>query len=253
MASTSLTGYDNVDSANGLGDAEVYLYGADADQLACISCNPSGARPAGRRFEGSSGFTIGVAARIPGWTTQLYASRALSDSGNRLFFESFDTLLPADRNGKADVYEWERVGSGDCDASAPSFSTASGGCLSLISSGMSTSDSQFVDASTSGDDVFFATTAGLLAHDVGLEDVYDARVNGGFPPPPTPPAPCEGEACQGLPSPPNDPTPGSSSFSGSGNLPPAGKAKKRAKKHRHNKASKRHRKSNANRHGRTSR
>jgi hypothetical protein len=43
-------------------------------------------------------------------------------------------------------------------------------------------------------------------------------VNGGFAQPPAQPAACEGEACQGTPSPPNDPTPASSAFQGAGNV-----------------------------------
>ena len=39
-----------------------------------------------------------------------------------------------------------------------------------------------------------------------------------FPAPPSPPASCEGEACQGTPSPPNDPTPASAAFQGAGNV-----------------------------------
>src|SRR5690606_30207752 len=42
-----LTGYDNIDSASGKADAEVFLYDAEARDLRCVSCNPSGARPRG--------------------------------------------------------------------------------------------------------------------------------------------------------------------------------------------------------------
>ena len=49
-----------------------------------------------------------------------------------------------------------------------------GGCISLISSGASAEDSQFMDADDSGDNVFFTTEASLLPQDPGLVDVYDA-------------------------------------------------------------------------------
>ena len=42
------TGYDSTDAASGEADTEVFLYSAADDELDCVSCNPSGARPAGR-------------------------------------------------------------------------------------------------------------------------------------------------------------------------------------------------------------
>ena len=49
-------------------------------------------------------------------------------------------------------------------------------------------------------------------------DVYDARVGGGFPLPPSA-VPCFGDACQPLPPEPDDPTPGTERSKTSGNLP----------------------------------
>ena len=47
-----------------------------------------------------------------------YQQRYLSDDG-RLFFNSFDSLVPQDTNGKADVYEYEPAGVGsECVARA---------------------------------------------------------------------------------------------------------------------------------------
>jgi hypothetical protein len=74
------------------------------------------------------------------------------------------------------VYEWEAEGSGSCQSS-----TTDGGCLYLISSGSGTSNSYFADASASGNDVFFETGDSLVGQDEdNLEDLYDARVGGGF-------------------------------------------------------------------------
>ncbi|MES1193592.1 MAG: hypothetical protein ABUM26_04655, partial [Solirubrobacterales bacterium] len=45
--------------------------------------------------------------------------------------------------------------------------------------------------------------------------IYDARLGGGFPPPPVVPAPCEGDSCQAAPTPaPGGPDAGSIGFSG---------------------------------------
>ncbi len=229
----TLTDYDNADASTGEPDAEVYLYDAEsggAGELTCVSCNPSGARPHGRAV-GSSSSPIRHAARIPGWPYQLYASRALSADGNRLFFESFDALVLRDNNGKADVYEWERAGSeAECEAvGAELFVEKAGGCISLITSGKSAEDSIFLDASEGGNDVLFSTAGSLLPQDFGLVDAYNARVGGGFPPPEEPPLPCEGEACQPYSPPPEGQTPASSTFEGQGNVVP-GPARRRCGK-----------------------
>jgi DNA-binding beta-propeller fold protein YncE len=215
MSSASLTGYDNTDAASGKADAEVFHYDAASDSLACVSCNPSGARPSGRDLlKGSPEFW--AAAQIPGWENQLYATRVLSGDGKRLFFESFDPLVLSDTNGAQDVYQWEAEGKGGCGEGDPAFRPASGGCVALISSGLSPARSDFLDAGASGDDVFFTTQQSLLSQDPGLVDIYDARVGGGFPTPPDPQPECEGEACQNPAPAPNDPTPSSAAFRGPG-------------------------------------
>lgn len=239
------TGYENIDAKNGKTDAEVYRYDATASKLLCVSCNPSKARPvgldAGAKVQGFKYWAGGV---IPGGENLLYASRALSDDGRRVFFESADALSPRDTNGASDVYEWEEPGAGRCTISAPSYSTDNGGCVELISGGTSLRSSEFDDASPSGDDVFFSTLQGLVPQDFGLVDVYDARVNGGFPVPPSAPVECEGEACQHPSPPPGLLGPASSDGSGSGNVTgpakkcPKGKVRKKGrciKKHRHHK------------------
>ena len=225
-----LTGYDNTDAFSGERDFEVFVYDALGNggegSLHCVSCNPTGQRPVGRnvRVEEDDIQTEPnwAAALVPGQDTSFYASRAISDDGSHVFFNSYDSLLPADTNGKEDVYEWQAPGSeagpGKCTEESPSYSPPNGGCLSLISSGESPSDSEFLDASPQGRDVFFTTAASLLPQDPGLIDIYDARSGGGYPPPPIRAAACEGEACQGAYAPPNDPTPASSSFEGAGNV-----------------------------------
>lgn len=219
-------GYDNTDAVSDEPDAEVYLYDAGAGRLACVSCNPSGSRPLGRELMFKAQLSgVWAAAQIPGWQTQLSASRVLSSDGSRLYFESFEALDPRDTNEMQDVYQWEQVGRGDCDAGDSNFQESSGGCLSLISSGEGSEDSRFVEATPSGSDVFFATGASLVPQDYGLVDIYDARVDGGLPSPPAPQPPCEGEACQSPAPPPEDPTPSSAAFQGQGNQRPVRCAK----------------------------
>ena len=224
-----LTGYDNTDAVSGERDLEVFTYDASGNggegSLHCVSCNPTGQRPVGRNVEVEQNHLSDpnwAAALVPGQDTSFYGSKAISDDGSHVFFNSYDSLLPADTNGKEDVYEWQapgaEAGPGKCTEESPSYSPPNGGCLSLISSGESPSDSEFLDASPQGRDVFFTTAASLLPQDPGLIDIYDARSGGGYPPPPIRAAACEGEACQGAYAPPNDPTPASSSFEGAGNV-----------------------------------
>jgi hypothetical protein len=240
MSNASLTGYDNTDAESGKADSEIYAYDATADNgegvLRCVSCNPSGQRPTlGReiQLEGHGGLFTSVF--LPPAETELYGSRIVSDDGKRVFFDSYEALIPRDTNGKADVYQWEAAGSGDCSEASPAYSPLNGGCVTLISSGESPADSEFVDASPDGRDVFFTTDASLLPQDPGLVDIYDARAGGGYPPPATQAAACEGEACQGPLAPPNDPTPASSAFEGAGNLKQARKKKRHSKKAQHKK------------------
>jgi hypothetical protein len=235
MSSAQLTGYENTDIESGKADAEVYHYEADSGRLECVSCNPSGVRPAGRNISGDA-FPFWAAAQIPGGETQFYSPRALSDDGSRLFFNSFESLVLTDTNGGEDAYEWEAAGAGNCSESSPAFSPSAGGCVSLLSSGKSPQDSEFIDASPSGHDVFVRTGSSLVASDPGQIDIYDARVDGGFSEA-APAPPCEGEACQAPAVPPNHPTPSSLTFDGS--TAPVHQHKRR---HRHKKKHRKHRK-----------
>jgi hypothetical protein len=258
ISTEPLSGYDNTDQATGQADAEVYLYEAGAAGPVCVSCNPSGARPRGRVVLGiaNSPQKLQAAATIAAAQFTLYFPRSLSADGKRLFFNSYDALLPRDTNGKADVYEWEAAsGAEECkEKGAEIYVESSGGCLSLITSGQSPSDSEFLDASPNGDDVFLTTNTSLLPQDPGLIDIYDARAKGGLPGPQEPPGPCQGEACQIAPPPPNDPTPASASFKGAGNLHPAARCRKgkvvrkgRCVAKKRKQASKRHAKRETNR------
>jgi DNA-binding beta-propeller fold protein YncE len=231
-------GYDNTDAQSGEPDAEVYLYDAGAGEgkgaLRCVSCNPSGARPSGGRETpgGNADEKFSVAARVPTFENQLYQPRYLSDDGKRVFFDSYEGLVLTDTNGKQDVYEWEAGGSGSCSSERRSYVPASQGCLSLLSSGQSPADSEFLDADPSGANAFFTTAEGLVPQDYGLVDLYDARIDGGFPQPPATPPVCEGEACQSPPEAPNDPTPASAAFEGAGNVVEKPASRKHRKKHK---------------------
>jgi hypothetical protein len=225
MSDRSLTGYDNRSLATGRPVQEVYVYNAGSGVLSCASCKPTGARPTGVSFiPGGTQFEVPLA---------VYQSRVLSDAfgGARVFFDSKDGIVPQDVNGQQDVYEWEENGVGSC--------RQAGGCVSLISSGTSNSESSFADASANGKDVFFLTYSQLVPQDNDdLVDIYDAREGGGLPGPAASLA-CSGTGCQGVPgAPPIFATPSSVTFNGVGNFPAAVSSKSAAK--RKHKAKKRH-------------
>lgn len=229
-----LTHFDNTDAESGEPDLEVFTYEAGGT-LHCVSCNRSGVRPIGRELpeafrypQVSNSTGIWAAARIPGWEHPFHASNVLSQNGGRLFFMSYTPLVSRDTNGAQDVYEWEAPGEGRCDEESSAFRDLNGGCIYLISSGESSFESEFWDASTDGRDVFFTTESSLLSQDPGSIDLYDARVNGGVAQP-AQPAACEGDACQSPPPAPNDPAPASSGFQVTERPPGCAKGKVRRK------------------------
>lgn len=240
MSSLDLTGYDTRDALTGQADQEVYLFDSTGGKLTCASCDPTGARPVGFAYEEgpfvlsavNKSFVAGtpIASSLPPWTqyelgVAAYQSRYLSNSG-RLFFNSHDALTSQDVNGTGDVYEYEPAGVGDCSSAGTTFSTLANGCIALISSGASNEESGFLDASETGADVFFLTSAKLAPQDFDTgPDVYDAREcnpsSRCIAPPPVQPPPCNtGESCKPAPTP--QPgifgLPSSATFSGIGNV-----------------------------------
>jgi hypothetical protein len=229
----SLTKFDNeraepgeCESGGGAGERrgetggcrEVYIYNALTGRLVCASCDRSlwsGAVPAhpvgpaelggqeadpeGDAFEELSGF---------------YLPWNLSEDGGRLFFQSPDPLVPGDSNGLLDVYEWEQDGFDAC--------RQEDGCVLPISDVTGGHESHFMDASASGEDVFIATADQLLPSDTDTRvDVYDARVDGGFPVTAAVPVCDNADSCKPLASP--QPAsvfgaPASATFSGPGDL-----------------------------------
>jgi hypothetical protein len=257
MSNRSLTGYDNEDLSSEHAkevrlDEEVYLYDASTGHISCASCNPSGERPTGVLDTKNAGEGIGLlvsrpttwelfgvdhwlAGSLPGWTSvsasdALYQSRYLSNEG-RLFFNSADALVPVGKptrneevNGEdqqvgvENVYEYEPSGLGACGQPA--------GCVALISSGESESESAFLDASATGNDVFFLTAQPISSQDKDSNfDIYDAHVCEASSPCVSPPSKtttkCEeegGEACQPYTPTPGFAAPASATLPGSGNL-----------------------------------
>jgi hypothetical protein len=214
-----LTNYNNA------GLHELYLYDSTSGRLTCVSCGPNNGPATAEAQLTDHSPPIGAPGSRNGFLT-----RNLSFDGRRVFFQTTEALVPQDTNGKLDVYEWEEEGEGSC----PAGRTA--GCVNLISTGRSTSESYFGDADSTGGNVFFFTREQLVSQDGDYNvDIYDARVGGGLAEQNTsPPASCStGEACHGaLTSSPAFAAPVSATFLAEGSLPQATeKSEKMTTKH----------------------
>ncbi|HEX5145532.1 MAG TPA: hypothetical protein VFV85_00810, partial [Conexibacter sp.] len=184
---------------------ELYVYNAAASSLTCISCAPNG-NPS------TQNAIVRVRVGAGGSVTTWHLPHAFSDDGTKAFFSTRAALVPGDSNGKVDAYEWEADGTAGCARVT--------GCVSLLSSGTDPADSYFMDASANGDDVFILTRQQLVGWDTDANyDLYDARVNGGFPQPAPATPGCSADACQGPPNAaPAAPAAGSTTLAGPGNV-----------------------------------
>ena len=159
---------------------EMYSYDAQTEELRCVSCNPSGAPPAGD-----------VTASVSG--------PFMSDDG-RVFFNTPDALVPGDTNGLVDVYEFVN-GRPQLISTGTSNQDTFGGYIDVIVLGFVFAPEHvgLESVSADGQDVYFSTFDTLAPQDRNGEFVkmYDARTNGGIPS--TPPAlPCPAaDECHG--------------------------------------------------------
>jgi NHL repeat len=219
FATTGQLTADDVDDA-----ADVYLYDAEEDELVRLSAPPMGEGPyicdqespvgycngeLGRN-QGDGFFTapIGPWDLSRGWGGMRYYNLSVDSHGVvSAYFATELALVAEDTNGRhMDVYEWRN------------------GELSMISPPGTPDHSWFSGNSLDGEDVFFVTGGRIDPREIddADQDVYDARIGGGFPytPPPTPCQPlaleCEGEAVP-PPAAPSSATPG---FQGPGNVKP---------------------------------
>ena len=154
------------DSVVQLPPFEIYRY-STGGSLTCVSCPPAHVKPTGSAGLGASG---GGSYGPPS------EGVPMSSDGSRIFFDSPDPLvkgviksppIPIGLFGGltfvTNVYEWEN------------------GHVSVISDGLSTTGSALGSTTPSGNDVFFTTEDQLVPKDTdGWDDVYDARVGGGF-------------------------------------------------------------------------
>jgi hypothetical protein len=233
-STANVTGY-----ASG-GAIEAYLYSAASESTECISC---------RHDEQSSvaGSTFSpLASETSGSSNSLHPPVDITADGSRVYFISPDRLATGAIEGQSNLYGWEH-------GQAYLLATEPVGLFEEM---------KFAGVSAIGDDVFLTTPTQLNFEDVdGRPDVYDARVNGGFPVPSPPPVPCDPlseNSCQASPAADtgaNGSAP-ASSLPGSGNqAAPKHKSKKKHHKNKkkHHKNKKKHSKRDHARHANTGR
>ena len=151
---------------NSGGFKQIYRYDAPANTLGCVSCPPHGVIPTGDAAMSPAASRVKLKNAVENADRHSRVGRSSVVSppmAVRVFFDTPDPLVPQDTNTGSpdsniprmasrmcrgrDVYEWEN------------------GVVYLISSGKSPRDSYFLDNSENGDDVFFATTEGLVPGD----------------------------------------------------------------------------------------
>lgn len=139
--------------------------------------------------------------------TGIASSLTLSENGSYVVFQSMNSLTPQAIEGDMNVYEYH-------DGNVYLISDGHDASMLINSPAV-----ELVGLDASGEDVFFMTADALVPQDTNTQqDVYDARVDGGFPAPVSP-AECEGEACQNsLSATPSPLTAGSTTIGGGGNV-----------------------------------
>jgi hypothetical protein len=210
---------------------QVYRYDSTEQVIQCLSCASS--------FDPEPRLSSALAKS---------GVTSASANGDYVFFDTPAALLPADVDGEvspeevghangrsehpttgdsinvslsSDVYEWRGDGIGGC--SRPQ------GCLALITSGHGGFLNILLGTTSTGGDVFFATKESLLPQDNDTaEDIYDARIDGGFPEA-VAPVECKGDSCSTPTAAPDDLTPSSATFHGAGDLVGAAVAPAKAK------------------------
>jgi hypothetical protein len=211
---------------NNGGTIQAYLYsapdGAVSGQVECVSC-----RRDGQPSVAEAGLAPLPTARAHVAQDVLHPPVILSEDGSEVFFWSPDALSVGAVQGQVNLYEWR-------DGQISLLST---GVPGIANSEIGRGQLHFAGASADGQDIYFSTPRALVPQDSDeRQDLYDARVGGGFAPPPAPAAPCDPlseSSCQGAPQVSGTSTPPpSSTIAGEGNAKPAPQKKNKKKHHK---------------------
>jgi len=213
---------NDVDGAHS--DAYRYDSSADPPALECVSCRPGG--PDSEPFDLGIGSTTAAKGNIAG-IAFAEEGRWVSEDGGSVLIRTAEPLVSGDVNGSTNDYLWRD------------------GSFTLLPGTAGLNESFFIShpvLSRDGSQIAFAAQPPLLPSDGDTaEDVYLARVGGGFPNPPKPGSDCASlGTCQGPPVAAQPaPNAGTTTFNGRGNVKsPTAKSKARrcGKKKRRGKA-----------------
>jgi hypothetical protein len=199
----------------------LFWYDNADKSIICVSCGGTLISEGGEMDLPLGGFGSGGSAFLES-NDETPEFVDMSDNGQEVFFQTTAKLVPQDTNSTEfptstssgapgeDVYEWEADGWEGCQSGV--------GCTYLLSGGDDAGPAVFIDATANGSNVFFASPSQLVSWATPeFTNIYDARVDGGFAPPPTA---RECLSCQGVGSPAPLFGPGASlTFVGPGNAP----------------------------------
>lgn len=160
--------------------ADIFRYDAQTEQIQRV-WRPEPEYNGVSRTAGATFYTQSTVPDSARAETQV--SKIISRDGERIFFETAQSLDPADVNQTVDAYLWDGRDSS----------------VTLISGGEGTSDvvtsAMTPDGATS---FLFGTSTRLVSqHTSPINALYVLRRGGGFVLPPLPTPPCAGDACQG--------------------------------------------------------
>jgi hypothetical protein len=207
--------------------SQLFEYDAKRGSLTRVSMGEGGFADDGNTDNEAEAPELSVASYASAFEPRSHAtvSLALSSDGSRVFFLSADALSPAAAPGTVNVYEYSNN-----DVRLISDGHDSGHVLSKAAV-------QFFGTDPSAQDALFTTTDQLIGQDLdSQQDLYDARIEGGFPPGKIAPR-CTEEACRAT----SNVTPeavgaaGSAVAQAGGNFPPKRRQVSRLRRHRRSK------------------
>jgi hypothetical protein len=201
-----LTGPEDTSTAQ-----QIFEYDAESGSLVRVSIGQNGAYNDDGNTDTFNAELPGEYITVPPYNYPL----AVSDDGAYVVFQSADALTPGALNGYFGETEYVANGGGEAHETyyANNVYEYHDGNVYLISDGQDTSHStlglgttsssvQVRGLSPSGADIFFDTADRLVPQDVDTQqNLYDARIEGGFPAPISLLPTCSGDACQGQLSP----------------------------------------------------
>jgi hypothetical protein len=155
---------------------QVFLYQAQHEALIRVSKGQGGFNDDGNTTTDPASIATGL------------ERRTISEDGSAVVFQSSDALTPQVHGGTKNVYLWRGGDVYLISDGTPGGEHVGNAATSLPEAGL-------IGIDPPGQNVFFTTASKLVGQDTDeLSDLYDARVDGGFPPPDL--SRCEGEACR---------------------------------------------------------